>query len=211
MVKKALMDVSGLLEKEIFSLAGDFEDSGESLHFGSGKIHVHLDDDSCNNDDSTSAKGDLFKRGLDENTFTQLGDNEAHKQLDVLARNREIYVRSRSAFKEGRRVLRGQGRSVPITRESERNARKKELSEREISDFAQILLQETQRSLLFIGSDSDTPQNSDAKNSSEIIGRAMSLFEDAHGILDADSKHKLMELLAVSIMTNLCFHFLSHE
>ena len=43
------MDVSGLLEKEIFSLAGDFEDSGESLHFGSGKIHVHLDDDSCKN------------------------------------------------------------------------------------------------------------------------------------------------------------------
>ena len=56
MVKKALMDVSGLLEKEIFSLAGDFEDSGESLHFGSGKIHVHLDADSCNIDDSTSAK-----------------------------------------------------------------------------------------------------------------------------------------------------------
>ena len=53
----AFMDVSGLLEKEIFSLAGDFEESGESLHFGSGKIHVHLDEDSCNNDDSTSAKG----------------------------------------------------------------------------------------------------------------------------------------------------------
>jgi hypothetical protein len=41
------VDESGL-EKEVLSLAGDFKDSGDALHFGGEKIQVHLDDDSCN-------------------------------------------------------------------------------------------------------------------------------------------------------------------
>ncbi|KAL7554229.1 hypothetical protein ACHAWF_017644 [Thalassiosira exigua] len=44
----AVVDESSGLEKEVLSLAGDFKDSGDILHFGDEKAQVHLDDDSCN-------------------------------------------------------------------------------------------------------------------------------------------------------------------
>ena len=111
-VHLALMDKSGSLEKEILSLSGDFQDSEDTLHFGSGKIHVHLDDNSCND---ASANENLSSRGLEEQPSPQV------MQSDVLARNREIYTKSRSALKDGQRVLEGESSSVPVTTDASSN------------------------------------------------------------------------------------------
>merc|ERR1712032_1347490 len=53
-----IQGVDGGVE-EILSLNGDFKDENSELLFGNGKVHVHLDDDSCNYEDTPAGVLDI--------------------------------------------------------------------------------------------------------------------------------------------------------
>ncbi len=189
----ALMDESGMLEQEILSLSGNFEDAGDALDFASGNIRVLLDDDSCNvdeageSDNENKENTDIFTRGL-----------EKGKRSDILAKNREIYFKHRAGLKGGgERVLkkkRGKQSKVPFTKKKKNDA---VLTSQDISDFAEILFTETQQFFDGFALESNQQQLPDEFEST-LISNSMELFEESHGKMETEVKNQLLAVLAVS-------------
>ncbi len=197
----ALMDESGVLEQEILSLSGNFEDAGDALDFASGNIRVLLDDDSCNVDEAGESDNenkdntDLFTRGLEKGFSIQ-------KRSDILAKNREIYFKHRAAaLKTGgeQRVLNLSPNKVPVTITTKNDA---VLTSQDISDFTEILFTEAQQSFDGFALESYQQQLPDDDDELDLetitLINTMELFEESHGKMEMEVKNQLLTVLAVS-------------
>mmetsp|Transcript_14012 Transcript_14012/g.24989 ORF Transcript_14012/g.24989 Transcript_14012/m.24989 type:complete len:846 (-) Transcript_14012:242-2779(-) len=101
----ALLGEDGALEEKILSLGNSFEDSGNALKFGDGRLDVQvlLDDDSCNvnllDQDQDEDGEEVGEEGQGVSGGSTRGRGLA--AAVVLARNREIYRRAREDIRTG--------------------------------------------------------------------------------------------------------------